>query len=117
MIGLLKQVRSINKRLKAFEGGFVTDEGLPQRPWYRSRTVAPGRLLGALDPFAPFGLLGAGGRLTFYLSFLSCVAGYGATTLPALTESLTLDKNTTEAAIEVQKLVDIFGAVAEGLKA
>lgn len=43
---LMKKVRSINKRLQAFEGGFITDEGLPQRPWYRSRAVAPGRYLG-----------------------------------------------------------------------
>ena len=41
----------------------------------------------------------------------------GATTLPALTESLTLDHNTTEARLEVAKLVDIFEGVAEGLKA
>ncbi|KAL8280525.1 hypothetical protein RQP46_007173 [Phenoliferia psychrophenolica] len=84
----LKKVRSINKRLQQFEGGFITEEGLPQRPWYRSRAVAPGRYL-----------------------------GYGATTLPALTESLTLDHNTTEAKLEVGKLVDIFEGVAKGLKA
>ena len=43
---VLKKVRSINKRLQQFEGGFITEEGLPQRPWYRSRAVAPGRYLG-----------------------------------------------------------------------
>ena len=41
----------------------------------------------------------------------------GATTLPALTEALTLDHNTTEAKLEVGKLVDIFKVVADGLKA
>ncbi|KAK4703801.1 N-acetylated-alpha-linked acidic dipeptidase, partial [Phenoliferia sp. Uapishka_3] len=85
---LMKKVRSINKRLQQFEGGFITEEGLPQRPWYRSRAVAPGRYL-----------------------------GYGATTLPALTESLTLDHNTTEAKLEVKKLVEIFEVVAKGLEA
>lgn len=37
---LLKQIRSLNHRLKGFESGFIDPEGLPGRKWYRSLVVA-----------------------------------------------------------------------------
>lgn len=43
---LMKSVRSVNKRLREFESGFIDVQGLPGRKWYRSLVVAPGRYLG-----------------------------------------------------------------------
>lgn len=54
---LLAEVRAINSLLQSFEGGFISEEGIRDREWYRHKGVAPGKWL-----------------------------GYGATTFPALTE-------------------------------
>jgi hypothetical protein len=45
------------------------------------------------------------------------IAGYGATTLPALTEALTIDKNVTAAAREVDRLVYLAHKLSETLRA
>jgi N-acetylated-alpha-linked acidic dipeptidase len=85
---LARKIQRINKKLQSFEGGFIDKKGLRGRTWYRSRVVAPGRLL-----------------------------GYGATTLPALTEAITLDRDVGQAKEEVEVLVKMFGQVAEKLRA
>ena len=36
--------------------------------------------------------------------YLCCIAGYGATTLPALTEAITLENNATLAVYEAERL-------------
>ena len=46
-------------------------------------------------------------RVIFVLSLIDFV-GYGATTLPALTEALTIDHNVTLAAEEATRLVDMI---------
>lgn len=84
---LLLHVRSINRRLQSFEGTFIDEGGLPGRTWYRSLVVAPGR-----------------------------DAGYGATSFPAVTESLTLDKDVQAARREVRRLVKALKKTVEGLK-
>ncbi|KZT29249.1 Zn-dependent exopeptidase [Neolentinus lepideus HHB14362 ss-1] len=71
-----KRVQKVNKKLSSFEGGFISDEGIKDREWYRHLGVAPGKWL-----------------------------GYGATTLPGLTEAITIDKNVTLAEYEVFRLV------------
>ena len=83
---VLLKVRSINKRLQHFEGGFIDEEGLIGREWYRSLVVAPGRYL-----------------------------GYGATTFPGVTEALVLDKDVERAGYEVKRLVKALDKVARGL--
>ncbi|BGP58474.1 hypothetical protein JCM8202_003603 [Rhodotorula sphaerocarpa] len=83
------QLRRINRALKDFEGGFLGDlEGLPGREWYRHLGVAPGRWL-----------------------------GYGATTLPGLTEALALDKDVDRARIEVRRLEKAFKTIIRTLEA
>ncbi len=82
----LLKVRSINKRLQHFEGGFIDEEGLVGRAWYRSLVVAPGRYL-----------------------------GYGATTFPGVTEALVLDKDVERAGYEVKRLVKALDKVARSL--
>ncbi|EPQ27743.1 uncharacterized protein PFL1_04880 [Pseudozyma flocculosa PF-1] len=59
---VLGRVRRLNEKVRLFEQGFIDPQGLPGRTWYKHLGVAPGRWL-----------------------------GYGATTLPGLTESITLD--------------------------
>ncbi|KZT02146.1 Zn-dependent exopeptidase [Laetiporus sulphureus 93-53] len=75
-----QRMEKVNVKLKAFEAGFISEEGINEREWYKHLVVAPGKYL-----------------------------GYGATMLPAITEALTLEKNITLAEIEakrVSKLID-----------
>lgn len=85
---LFAQVRSLNKRAKSFETSFLSKDGkgLSKRPFYQHLGVAPGRYL-----------------------------GYGATTFPGLTESITLDggKGTQH---EVNRLVDVLRTLEKALK-
>ncbi|OBZ76727.1 Glutamate carboxypeptidase 2 [Grifola frondosa] len=79
------RVQAVNAKLIAFERGFISEEGLKDREWYRHLAVAPGKWL-----------------------------GYGATTLPSITEALTIDKNVTLAkleAVRVTKLVENLSQV------
>jgi N-acetylated-alpha-linked acidic dipeptidase len=86
---LFTQVRSINKRAMAFETSFLSKDGkgLHKRPFYQHLGVAPGRYL-----------------------------GYGATTFPGLTESITLDggEGTQH---EIERLVDVLRSLGKSLKA
>lgn len=49
-----KRVASVNRKLIAFERGFISNEGIKDRVWYRHLGVAPGKWLGMslfnLDP-------------------------------------------------------------------
>ncbi|GAA6011120.1 hypothetical protein JCM10207_005504 [Rhodosporidiobolus poonsookiae] len=85
---LVRELREINKRLVEFERGFLGDgQGLRGREWYKHLGVAPGRWL-----------------------------GYGATTLPGLTEALTLDKDVEQAQHEVARLEKAFEGILAGLE-
>lgn len=44
------------------------------------------------------------------------IKGYGATTLPALTESLTFDKNTTLAEAEARRLQKLISKLTEEIQ-
>jgi len=51
----VERVRNVNQKLRAYERGFISEEGLVRRKWYRHLGVAPGEWLGEwLD--ALFGL-------------------------------------------------------------
>ncbi|KIK69969.1 hypothetical protein GYMLUDRAFT_212939 [Collybiopsis luxurians FD-317 M1] len=82
-----KRVSRANHKLIFFERGFIDEEGIKHREWYRHLGVAPGAYL-----------------------------GYGATTFPALTEAITIDKNITAAAAESQRLVKCLKEMIEGLR-
>lgn len=43
---LVRQVQAVNKKLTAFERGFISKGGIKDREWYRHLGVAPGRWLG-----------------------------------------------------------------------
>jgi N-acetylated-alpha-linked acidic dipeptidase len=44
-------------------------------------------------------------------------SGYGATTLPALTEAITIEKNITLANYEVRRLTEVVEKIAAALRA
>ncbi|KAI0747310.1 Zn-dependent exopeptidase [Irpex lacteus] len=83
----VKRIRAVNAKLVAYERGFISEEGIKDREWYKHLVVAPGKWL-----------------------------GYGATTLPALTESFTIEKNATLAKYEVKRLETLFNALAKEIK-
>lgn len=43
-----KRLGTANKKIAAFEQGFISEEGIKGREWYRHLGVAPGKWLGAL---------------------------------------------------------------------
>ncbi|KZT43059.1 Zn-dependent exopeptidase [Sistotremastrum suecicum HHB10207 ss-3] len=81
-----KRIQRANKKLSSFEKGFISTGGLTKREWYKHLGTAPGRNL-----------------------------GYGATTLPGLTEAITLDKNVTQAQYEAGRLEALITSLAESL--
>ncbi|KAG8716114.1 hypothetical protein FRC11_009163 [Ceratobasidium sp. 423] len=86
LIRAVREVQAVNKKLSSFEQGFLSNEGIKDREWYRHLGVAPGKWL-----------------------------GYGATTFPALTEAITLDKNATLATYEAERLARLLEKLAKNL--
>jgi len=83
-----KRVTKVNKKLAAFERGFVSTEGIKGREWYRHMVVAPGRWL-----------------------------GYGATTFPALHEALAIDKDVASAKEAADYLDTLLTKLTQDLRA
>ncbi|PBK66113.1 Zn-dependent exopeptidase [Armillaria solidipes] len=83
----VKRLRVVNQKLIAFERGFISEDGISEREWYKHLGVAPGKWL-----------------------------GYGATTLPALTESITIDGNATLAKYEAVRLKDLLDSLVEKIR-
>jgi len=83
---VLAEIRGINKKLQGFESGFISEDGLKGREWYKHKGVAPGLWL-----------------------------GYGATTFPAVTEALTIDHSPKEAQKEVYELAGMIEKMAKRL--
>ncbi|KAH7104350.1 Zn-dependent exopeptidase [Auriculariales sp. MPI-PUGE-AT-0066] len=73
----IHRVKVTNLKLAKFESGFISEEGITEREWYKHLGVAPGKWL-----------------------------GYGATTFPALTEAITIEKNATLVEIEAGRLTE-----------
>jgi N-acetylated-alpha-linked acidic dipeptidase len=48
LIKAAKHVHKVNKKLIAFERGFISEDGIRDREWYRHLGVAPGKWLGHL---------------------------------------------------------------------
>ncbi|TFL05937.1 hypothetical protein BDV98DRAFT_648051 [Pterulicium gracile] len=82
-----KRLGTANKKIAAFEQGFISEEGIKGREWYRHLGVAPGKWL-----------------------------GYGATTFPAITEALTIDKNATLAQQEADRLTKLIHELIKTIK-
>ncbi|KAL4081569.1 hypothetical protein V8B97DRAFT_1923813 [Scleroderma yunnanense] len=84
LLKAIERVQTVNKKLISFERGFISPEGIEGREWYKHLGVAPGRWL-----------------------------GYGATTLPGLTEAITIDKDPVAASREVDRLKVVVDKLAE----
>ncbi|KAJ1300407.1 hypothetical protein OPQ81_005227 [Rhizoctonia solani] len=84
---LIKDTHSVNKRLSNFERGFISQDGLPGREWYRHLIVAPGKWI-----------------------------GYGATTFPSLSEAIADVQSPGLAAQEVERLTQLLLTLAENLE-
>ena len=97
-----KRVSRANKKLIAFERGFISEEGIKDREWYKHLGVAPGKWLGK-KTYQPASL-----RLINRF----CEIGYGATTFPAITEAITLDKNVTLIQYEAKRLKTLLDKLA-----
>ncbi|KZT29237.1 Zn-dependent exopeptidase [Neolentinus lepideus HHB14362 ss-1] len=88
LLRAVKRVREANKKLVAFERGLISEDGIKDREWYKHLGVAPGKWL-----------------------------GYGATTLPALTESITIENNARMAKYEAIRLKELIDGLTAKLKA
>ncbi|KAF8309393.1 Zn-dependent exopeptidase [Clavulina sp. PMI_390] len=86
IIKAARAVRKINRKLASFEGGFLSEDGIKDREWYRHLGVAPGKWL-----------------------------GYGATTFPAISEALDED-DAVLAKKEVHRLAALIKSLAELLE-
>jgi N-acetylated-alpha-linked acidic dipeptidase len=75
---VLMRLREVDFRLGRFERGFLSEDGIKEREWYRHLGVAPGKW-----------------------------TGYGATRFPALSEAIEIEHNATLAQAEVGRLVEI----------
>lgn len=97
-------MHNVNKKLIAFERGFISEDGIKDREWYRHLGVAPGKWLGHLG-------------YTLYKNKLltAILPGYGATTFPALTESLTIEKNASLAQYEAERLTSLLNRLSHDI--
>lgn len=95
LIKAAKRVSSVNKKLIAFERGFISEGGIKDREWYKHLGVAPGKWLGMSSSSCSVPML------------INSV-GYGATTFPALTEALSIDKSATLAQQEADRLIELL---------
>ncbi|KAK7052865.1 Vacuolar protein sorting-associated protein 70 [Paramarasmius palmivorus] len=79
-----RRVKHVNEKLIAFERGFLSEDGLKGREWYRHLGVAPGKWL-----------------------------GYDATTFPGISDAIQYDKNVTRAKEEVTRVVHLLDDLIE----
>ncbi|KIY69729.1 Zn-dependent exopeptidase [Cylindrobasidium torrendii FP15055 ss-10] len=79
-----RRVIKANKLLMSFERGFISEGGIKEREWYKHLGVAPGKWL-----------------------------GYGATTLPALTEAITFENDKDLAEYEAKRLIGLIDALTD----
>jgi N-acetylated-alpha-linked acidic dipeptidase len=87
LLKAIQRVQAVNKRLIAFERGFISKDGIKDREWYKHLGVAPGKW-----------------------------SGYGATTFPGITEALTMDKNATAATYEAGRLKVLIDNLVETIR-
>ncbi|EKM59306.1 uncharacterized protein PHACADRAFT_136862 [Phanerochaete carnosa HHB-10118-sp] len=82
-----KRVQKANSKLVAFEKGFIHEDGITDREWYRHLIIAPGKWL-----------------------------GYGATPLPSIYDALVNEKNVTRARHEVKRVQHLLHKMADTIE-
>ncbi|KAI6047507.1 hypothetical protein EDC04DRAFT_2864564 [Pisolithus marmoratus] len=88
LLKALERVKAVNRILIAFERGFISRDGIKGREWFKHLGVAPGKWL-----------------------------GYGATTLPGITEAITLDGDPVAVAHEIERLKGAIDNLVERIRA
>jgi len=99
-----KRMVAANRKLIMFERGFISEGGIKDREWYRHLGVSPGKWLGKLNDYSEL-----------EMSCSDCSIGYGATTFPALTEAITIDRNVTLIRHEASRLEILFRDLAAAI--
>lgn len=101
-----KRVQTANEKLALFEQGFISEGGIKDREWYKHLGVAPGKWLGM-----------------YYLKYcdqlishIFTLLGYGATTLPGLSEAIEFEKNHTLASYEEDRLVYLLDILSDTIR-
>ncbi|EKM79985.1 hypothetical protein AGABI1DRAFT_72743 [Agaricus bisporus var. burnettii JB137-S8] len=87
LIRAIQRVRAVNNRLRSFEAGFISVDGIKDREWFKHLGVAPGKWL-----------------------------GYGATTFPGLTEAIVFDQDEEAANHEMKRLITLMKKMAKSLQ-
>ena len=94
------RVKKVNQKLSLFERGFISEGGIKDREWFRHLGVAPGKYLGESSS-------SLGEKHSLNMSI-----GYGAATLPALSEAILYEKNATLVEHEVIRLTTLLTQLA-----
>ncbi|GJE84359.1 Zn-dependent exopeptidase [Phanerochaete sordida] len=82
-----KRVQRANDRLRRFEQGFLHEDGIKDREWFKHLVVAPGKWL-----------------------------GYGATPLPSIYDALVYEQDAGLAQHEVKRVAHLVHRMADALK-
>ncbi|KAG1727082.1 Zn-dependent exopeptidase [Suillus paluster] len=82
-----KRVRVANQKLAAFERGFISEDGIKDREWFKHLGVAPGKH-----------------------------TGYAPTTLPGLTEAILIEEDLDLAEYEAARLTTLIENLADFLE-
>jgi N-acetylated-alpha-linked acidic dipeptidase len=98
------RVRAVNQKLVAFERGFIHEDGIKGREWYRHLAIAPGKFLGSVL----FSIL--------FFDSHTIGKGYRSVTFPAIREAITLEGNATLAQEEVVRLTKAMQGIAKRLR-
>ena len=105
---LVKRIHAVNAKSSAFERGFISVEGIKDREWYKHLVVAPGKWLGSYSLLPLFFL--------FFFELDFSFSGYGATTMPGLTEAITYERNSTLAQDEATRLQDLIDNISKTIR-
>lgn len=87
LLHALHRVHDVNNKLRSFERGLISKDGIKGREWFKHLGVAPGKWL-----------------------------GYGATTFPGLTEAIVFDKDKSAAEHELKRLSHLIKKMVEMLR-
>lgn len=87
LLQALEPVRAVNGKLIAFERAFISKDGIKGREWFKHLGVAPGKWL-----------------------------GYGATTLPGITEAISFDGDPVAVAHEIERLKSAIDGLVEKIR-
>lgn len=123
-------MQDVNQKLVAFERGFISESGIAHREWYRHLVVAPGKWLVShnrmfiMTNMVLIVIMGLTGlrsvsvhvlNYALWVDLLTLLTSISRTTMPALTEALTIEKNLTMAEHETHRLTCLIDRLVKEL--